>query len=99
MSDERGDLADRVEVLDAGLVGFDRDAEMLLEEHDQLERADGVENAPGDQGCSIRELLGSSPGRNSRRMKCWTTLAISSMMASGDSFIQDEVRENRTFAG
>ena len=99
MSDQRGDLPDGVQMLDAGLVGFDGDAEMFLEEHDQLERADRIENAPGDQGRSIGELVGSSPGRNSRRMKCWTTFAISSMMASGDSFIQDEVRENRTFAG
>ena len=86
-------------MLDAGLVRFDRDAEMLLEKHDELESADRIENAPGDQGSSIRELAGSSPGRNSRSMKCWTTFAISSMMASGDSFIEDEVREYRTLAG
>ena len=42
---------------------------------------------------------GFSPGRNSRKMKCWTTCAISSMIASDDSFVQDEVRVNRAFAG
>ena len=56
LGDEGGDLADRVEVFDAGFVSFDPDPEMFFEKNDQLEGADRVENSSRDQGRSIREL-------------------------------------------
>ena len=68
LGDEPADLPDRVEVLDAGLVGLDGDAEALFEERDELQRADRVEDAAGDERGLVGQLVGSSPGRNSSRM-------------------------------
>ncbi len=47
--DEGDDLADRIQILDARLVGLDRDAEPVLEEDHELERGDRVEHAPRDE--------------------------------------------------
>ena len=55
-------------MLDPGLVGLDGDPEVILEEDDELERADRVEDAAGDQRGFVGQLVGLSPGRNSRRM-------------------------------
>jgi hypothetical protein len=49
-------------MLDARLEGLDRDAEMLLEEDDQLQRADRVEDSPGDQRRPLGELAGILAG-------------------------------------
>src|ERR1700679_3158549 len=38
---------------------------------------------PVIKGVRSVSSVGSSPGRNSRRMKCWMTFVISCMMASG----------------
>ena len=62
LGDQASDLSDRVEVLDAGLVGLDGDAEAFLEEDDQLERADRVEDAAGDQGGLVGQGLGNLAG-------------------------------------
>jgi hypothetical protein len=53
---ERGDLMDRVEVIDAGLVRLDRDSEKILKKRNQLQRRNRVENPSGDQRSSIREV-------------------------------------------
>src|SRR4051794_20791511 len=57
LGDQPRDLVDRVEVLDPGLVRLDGHAEALLEEDDELERADRVEDAAGDQGGVVGELV------------------------------------------
>ena len=63
---ERGNLLDRVQMIDARLVGLDRDSKVVFQKSDQLERADRIENASRDQlGLSPSARLGSSPGRNS----------------------------------
>ena len=62
LSDQVGDLADRVEMLDAGLVGLDGDAEVFLEEDDELERADGIEDSAGDERRACGELGGILAG-------------------------------------
>ena len=56
-------------MLDARFVCLDPDVEVFFQEHDQLQRADRVEDTSGDQRCLVRELAGSSPGRNSCKMK------------------------------
>ena len=87
-------------MLDARLVGFDSDAEMLLDEDDELESTDGIEYAPCNKGRAVGELTRVLTGKKfAGRMNCSTTFVISSIMASGGSSIQDEMRENRTSAG
>src|SRR5262249_58331 len=52
--DQARDLRDGIEVLDARFMGFDRHVEAVFEVRDELEGADRVENAAGDQ----RRLVG-----------------------------------------
>src|SRR5438270_10768377 len=52
--DQLDDLADGVEMVDARLVSFNGDAEPLLDEDDELQCADRVEDAAGDE----RRLFG-----------------------------------------
>ena len=47
--DERRDVLDAVEGVDAGLVRFELDAELLLDEADQAERRQRIEDAAGPQ--------------------------------------------------
>ena len=54
--DQGGDLADRVEVVDPGLVGLDGDAEAVFEEDDELERGDRVEHAAGNERGRLGQL-------------------------------------------
>jgi hypothetical protein len=44
-------------VLHPGLIGFDGDAESLLQEDDELQRADGIQDAAGDQRRRAPELV------------------------------------------
>jgi len=65
---DNGDPMDRIEVIDARLVGLDRDSKVVFQESDQLERADRIENSSVISSVRSVSSLGSSPGRNSPRM-------------------------------
>src|SRR5271157_3206732 len=58
LSNQPGDLADRIQMFDTGFMSFGRDSEVLLEEHDQLESRDRVEDSAGDQRCAIGQFPG-----------------------------------------
>ena len=53
---ERGDLPDRIEVLDTCLVCFDSDAEVVFEENHELQGSNRIEDAARDERSDLREL-------------------------------------------
>ena len=83
---QRRDLADRVEVLDPASYASTRMSKCSSRNTTSFSVLIESRMPPVISGVRSVSSAGSSPGRNSRKMKCWTTLAISSMMASSRSF-------------
>jgi hypothetical protein len=57
---ETGNPPDRVKMIDSGLMSFNRDSEMMFQERDELQRADGIKDPAGNQqrlGCQLFGIL------------------------------------------